>query len=409
MDAVRTAGNLEGGARSAIAAFGHALRAQWALDPDILYLNHGTVGAPPRRVLEAQQRIRDEIERQPSHFLLRELSEIAIGDRPLPKPRLRAAADQVAEFLGARGDDLVFVDNVTSGINAVLRSFPWQAGDEVLITDLVYGAIGYAAQHFTSERGAHVRQIALPWPPSPEGFVAAFTQALGPRTRMVIVDHVSSESALVFPVAEIAAACRARGVAVLVDGAHAPGAISFSIPALGVDWYAANLHKWGHTPRSLGILWAPPERQPGLHPPVISWGLGRGFTTEFDCVGTRDPSAALAAPEAIAFLRALGVEAAQRYMHDLVLASARMLAARWGTRFDAPESMIGTMATVPLPERAGSTPEAALALRDALLDEDRIEVQLHAHRGGLWVRIGAQVYNEASDFERLGEAVAARL
>src|SRR5262249_5314031 len=151
MDAVRTAGNLEGGARSAAPAFGHAFRTQWALDPDILYLNHGTVGAPPRRVLEAQQRIRDEIERQPSAFLLRELNPIATGDRPLPKPRLRAAADQVAEFLGARGDDLVFVDNVTSGINAVLRSFPWQAGDEVLITDLIYGAIGHAARFFTSE------------------------------------------------------------------------------------------------------------------------------------------------------------------------------------------------------------------------------------------------------------------
>jgi isopenicillin-N epimerase len=212
-----------------------------------------------------------------------------------------------------------------------------------------------------------------------------------------------------FPVAEIAAACRARGVAVVVDGAHAPGAIPLAIPTLGVDWYAANLHKWAHSPRSCGILWAPPERQTGLHPPVISWGLGRGFTTEFDCVGTRDPSAALAAPEGIAFLRDLGMEAAQRYMHDLVLDSARQLAARWGTRFEVPESMVGAMATLPLPERAGTTPAAALALRDALLHEDKIEVQLHAHRGRLWVRICAQVYNEASDFERLGEAVAARL
>jgi len=203
MDAVRTAGNLEGGTHAA-PKFGHAWRAQWALDPDVLYLNHGTVGAPPRRVLEAQQKIRDEIERQPSSFLLRELNAVATGDRPLAHPRLRVAADQVAEFLGVRGDDLVFVDNVTAGINAVLHSFPWRAGDEVLITDLVYGAVANAARHATRGHGATVRAIALPDPPTPAGFVEAFAQALGPRTKIAVVEHISSESALVYPVAEIA-------------------------------------------------------------------------------------------------------------------------------------------------------------------------------------------------------------
>ena len=230
MDAVRTAGNLEDGARRTAPAFGHALRAQWALDPAVLYLNHGTVGAPPRRVLEAQQRIRDEIERQPATFLLRELSAVATGDRPLPRPRLRVAADQVAEFLGARGDDLVFVDNVTSGINAVLRSFPWKAGDEVLITDLGYGAIGNAARHITHGHGALVQEIAMPDLATPAAVVEAFVRAIGPHTRLAVVDHVASESAWLFPVAEIAAACRARGVAVVVDGAHAPGAIPLAIP-----------------------------------------------------------------------------------------------------------------------------------------------------------------------------------
>src|SRR5262245_47859840 len=194
MDAVRTAGNLEAGERGT-PAFGHALRAQWALDPAILYLNHGTVGAPPRRVLEAQQKIREEIELQPATFLLRQLSAIATGDRPLPRPRLRVAADQVAEFLGVRGDDLVFVDNVTTGINSVLRSFPWKAGDEILITDLVYGAVGNAAHHIARERGAVVRQIAMPERPTPAGVVEVFARGIGSRTRLAIVDHVTSESA----------------------------------------------------------------------------------------------------------------------------------------------------------------------------------------------------------------------
>jgi isopenicillin-N epimerase len=360
-------------------------------------------------VLEAQQQIRDEIEKQPSSFLLRELSGIATGDRPLAKPRMRVAADVVAEFLGARGDDLVFVDNATTGINAVLRSLDWKAGDEILITDLIYGAVANAARYVARGRGATVREVAFPEPPTPSGVIESISAAIGPRTRLAIVDHIASESALLLPLAEIAAVCRARGVAVLADAAHAPGAIPVAIPALGVDWYAANLHKWAHSPRSCGILWAPPERQASLHPTVISWGLDRGFAPEFDWVGTRDPSPALAAPEGIAFLRELGVVAAQGYMHRLAFESAVMLASRWGTKFEVPEAMVGVMATVPLPTRAGATPEAALRLRDALLFEDRIEVQLHARHDRRWVRISAQVYNEPSDFERLAEAVAARL
>jgi isopenicillin-N epimerase len=198
-------------------------------------------------------------------------------------------------------------------------------------------------------------------------------------------------------------------VAVLVDGAHAPGAIPLDVAGLGVDWYAANLHKWAWSPRSCSILWAAPERQAGLHAPVVSWGLDQGFTAEFDWPGTRDPSPALAAPEGIAFMRELGVDAVQGWDHALAWQAGRLLTERWGTRLVQEEAQIGTMITVPLPARAGTTREDAARLRDALLFEDRIEVQLHEFRGGLWVRVSAQVYNEIADVERLAEAVAARL
>ena len=207
----------------------------------------------------------------------------------------------------------------------------------------------------------------------------------------------------------MAAACRERGVAVLADGAHAPGAIALDIASLGVDWYAGNLHKWAWSPRSCGILWAARDRQVGLHPAVVSWGLDQGFAAEFDWVGTRDPAPFLAAPEGIDMMREMGVEAVRRHNHDLAASAARLLASRWGTSVPAPESAIGVMATLPLPERAGRTPEEAAALRDALLFEDGIEVQLHAASGRLWVRISAQVYNETADYERLASAVAARL
>jgi isopenicillin-N epimerase len=390
----------------AVPPFGHGWLSHWKLDPSVTHLNHGSVGAPPIRVLEAQQAIRDEIERQPPAYLLRELSEIAVGRPRSGPPRLRVAAQEVASFLGARGEDLVFVDNATTGVNAVLRSFPLQAGDEVLITDLAYGAIANATAFHARERGAQVKTVALP--PSARGLQAmadALLAAVGSRTRLAVVDHVTSETAIVLPVREIVARLRERGVAVVVDGAHAPGALDLDVPSIGADWYVGNLHKWAFTPRSAGFLWAAPGRQEGIHHPVISWGLGRGFTAEFDWVGTRDPSAYLAAPAAIAFLREIGPERMRAHNHALAWSGARLLCERWGNPLELTEPMVGVMATVPLPARLGSTPEDAARLRDDLLLRDRIEIQLHAWKGRLWVRSSTQIYNELSDLDRLAEAV----
>jgi isopenicillin-N epimerase len=390
--------------------FGRSWLSAWHLDPSITYLNHGTVGAPPRRVLEAQQRLREAIERQPAAFLLRELSEIAVGMPRKDPPRMRVAAESVAAFLGARGQDLVFVENATTGINAVLRSFPLREGDEILVTDHAYGAIANAVAFHAAGRGARAHTVELP--PSSQGkgaFADAVSAALGPRTRLAVIDHVTSESALILPIEEIAVRCRARGVALLVDGAHAPGALDLDVPSIGADWYVGNLHKWAHAPRSCGFLWAAPGRQEGLHPPVISWGLGKGFSAQFDWVGTRDPSPYLAAPEGIAFLREIGVERQRGRNHDVAWEGARLLCERWRTPLGLEEDQVGTMFTVPLPERLGSTAEHAAKLRDALLLEDRIEVQIHATGGRLWCRVSIQIYNEIGDVERLAEAVTGRI
>jgi isopenicillin-N epimerase len=386
--------------------FGAAMRAEWPLNPAVTYLNHGTVGVTPRRILRAQQEIRDEIERRPSEFLLRELTSIGVGRPRQEKPRMRQAADVVAEFLGARGDDLVFVDNATTGANAVLRSFPFLPGDEVIVTDFGYGGVTYAATFAARERGAVLRTVAMPYPArSSAEMVNAIVDAIGPRTRLAVIDHITSQSALILPIAEIARECHARGVAVLADGAHTPGAIPLDIPSLGVDWYVANLHKWMWTPRSSGILWAPSERQKDLHPAVISWGLDQGFTAEFDLPGTRDPAAHLAAPAAIAMMREFGVAEVQQYNHALAWNGARRLAERWNVAFETPEAMIGTMATVALPESVGRTADESLDVRDRLLFTHGIEVQLHSFRDRLYVRISAQIYNTMDDIDRLAAAV----
>jgi isopenicillin-N epimerase len=390
--------------------FGRRQITEWPLDPGVVYLNHGTVGVAPRRVLAAQQAIRDTIERQPSRFLLRELSSIVVGKPAGTAPRLRLAADAVAKFVGARGEDVVFVDNATTGVNAVIRSFPLAPGDEVVVSNLAYGGVTRAAIFAARERGASVRTIQMPYPvrSAPE-LTAAWAEAVTPATRIAVVDHIAAESALVLPLRDIAAVLRARGVAVLADGAHAPGAIPLDIPALGVDWYVGNLHKWAWAPRSSAILWTAAEHQTNLHPAVASWGLDLGYLAEFDWPGTRDPSAHLTAPVAIELMEETGLEAIRSYNHDLAWRGAHLLAERWDTPFATPDILVGTMATVMLPARFGSTTDAAASLRDALLFEDQIEVQVHAFRDRLFVRLSAQIYNDLDDVERLATAVARRL
>jgi len=384
--------------------------AHFPLEPGTVYLNHGTVGVTPLAVMRARAAVLDEIERQPARFMIRELMSLGFSDPPAA-PRLRAAADRVAGFLGTSGDGLAFVDNATSGINAVLRSIDLAAGDEILVHDQAYGGIVRAASFVARARGATMTRFALPFPAGDAAeFVAAVERAIAPRTRVVLLDHVASETALVMPLAAMAAACRSRGVAVLVDGAHAPGAIDVDVEALGVDWYVANLHKWAFAPRSCGILWAAPERRADLHPPVLSWGVTSGdWLQEFDWTGTRDPSPWLAAPAALDFMAdVFGVDAMRAHNHALAWASAARLCRRWARDWPTPEAMVGCMVTVPLPDGLGAADAAnAQRLRDALFARHAIEVPVIARGGALWARLSLQVYNDGDDVERFAAAIDA--
>ena len=382
----------------------------WLLDPGTLYLNHGTVGATPRCVLAAQQAWRDRIERNPARFMIRELSDTLLARPDRSEAHLRLAAREVGSFVGARGEDLVFVDNSTTAVNAILRSYEFRADDELLLFDHGYGAIQIAARSVAARHGANVRCVQLPYPAvSEDAVVRALEDAITPRTRVAIIDHVTSPSALVLPIARLAQSCRKRGVDVLVDGAHAPGAIALDIANSGADWYTGNLHKWCWAPRSCALLWVNPARQSGLHAATISWGFGQGIAAEFDWPGTRDPTPHLSAPDAIAWMRELGVERVQSHNHELAWQAGQLLARAWKSEVPAPQSMVGTMVTVQLPAAAGSTQEHANRLRSALLFEDGIEIQMFAMYGAVWARVSAQVYNELEDAERLAQAVLARV
>lgn len=404
--------------------FGRSLLALWHLDPSFAYLNHGTVGATPKRVLEAQRSWVERIERHPAEFMLRRLSNpMAVEWTADEPPAMRQAAGATARFVGADPTGMALVDNITTGANAVLRSLELGPDDIVAVTNLGYGGVTNAVRFLTERAGATVVVIDLPAPgASPDEFAAAFDDGLQPGMKLAVIDHLSAFSALILPVERFIDSCRAKGVMVLVDGAHVPGQLDLDVghlAELGADFYAANLHKWAWTPRSSGFLWVAPQHREWVHPTVISWGAGRGLEAEFDLLGTRDPTPFLVIPEVLDFRASFGEADIRSYLHEMCWGGARHLAATWDTPFDTPESMIAAMAVVRLPPRLGAGAEDAERLRAHLSERHRVEVPIFAVGGdrdvpdsfgvgaepGLVVRICTQVYNDASDIERLADGV----
>ena len=403
--------------------FGRQLLDLWHLDPAFAYLNHGTVGATPKHVLAAQRAWSDRIERHPAEFMLRQLANPMAVDWPGDQPAMRRSAAAAAGYVGAEPDGLALVDNITTGVNAVLRSLVLGPDDIVAVTNLGYEGVTNAARFVTERAGATLDVIQLPSPgATAREFASAFDEQLRPGTTVALIDHLSAFSALVFPIERFIESCREREVMVLIDGAHVPGQLDLDISALaalGADFYTANLHKWGWTPRSSGFLWVAPQHRGWVHPTVISWGLGRGLDAEFDLLGTRDPTPFLVIPEVLEFRETFGEDKIKAYIHETCWTGARHLAAEWDTPFDTPESMIGAMAVVRLPARLGSTGEDAERLRADLSDNHKIEVPIFAVGGshretdphgadaepGLVVRICTQIYNDSTDIDRLADAV----
>ena len=365
------------------------IRALWGLDHSKLIVNHGSYGATPLEVLAAQDRWRARMEAAPTHFMATELPAA-----------IRAAAASVGAAIGARGEDIGLVDNATAAANAILGSLPFGPGDEILVHSHLYGALLRTANHIAARTGARVVTAEIPFPhTTAEAIVAAFANALTPRTKIVLVDHITSPSALVFPLPEIIAACRAAGVLVLVDGAHGPGQVPVDLSTLGADYYVGNGHKWWMGAKGAGFLWAAPERQADLHPTIISWGYGTGFTAEFDWTGTRDWSAALVLPDAIAFHTRLGGDALMAANAAVARAAAARLAARFGTPLPIAPELHAAMTLVELPFTGD-----ALALRGEFYALG-CDIPVMDLAGKVWLRLSAQAYNLRSDFDRLGDLV----
>lgn len=374
--------------------FGARRRADFLLADGIDHLNHGSFGATPRVVLDAARGWQEAMEADPSAFFRRDLPGL-----------IRRAADRVAGFLGGRGEDWAFVENATSGLNAIVGSLALAPGDEILCLSQVYGAIGNALRYHAEKHGARIVTIDMNVPfVDPAPLFAALVAAIGPKTRFASFDHITSAGAVVLPIREMAAICRERGVPVAIDGAHAPGQIALDVPALGVDWYVGNLHKWAFAPKGTAVIWCAPERQQVLHPTSISHFFGRSFPAEFDYAGTRDNSGWLAVPAALDYIDGFGAAAIRVHNAALARDAGAMLAEAWGSAAAAAPEFSAAMVSVRLPGGAGLDRDAAHRLAADLHERHGVTAGVMALDGAVWVRVSAQIYNEIDDYRRVAAA-----
>lgn len=372
------------------------VKEHFLLDPEIVFLNHGSFGACPRPVLEHQRQLRERLEAEPVDFFLRRLPA-----------ELDAAREQVASFLGARPENLAFVRNATEGVNAVLSSLPFTPWDQVVVTSHGYNACNNAARYWAGRVGAQVVTAQVPFPlDDPEQVVESVVEAFTGRTRLLLVDHVTSPTGLVLPLERIVHEATRRGIEVLVDGAHGPGMIELDLErlgGLGVSYYTGNFHKWCCAPKGAAALWVRADRQKGLHPPVISHGYNScaprsKFLEEFDWTGTSDPTPWLCVPVVLDFFENLvGWPALRERNRELALEARVLLAEALGVEAPAPVSMIGSLAALPLPDGEGD-------LHQRLFDEHRIEVPVMPRRPRL-IRVSAFLYNEVADYRKLAIAL----
>jgi len=381
------------------AAFRSPLADSFSLSQEVVFLNHGSFGSVPKPVSAVQQAFLAEIEAQPVEMLARKMPA-----------RLLAVRERLAAFLGTHPERMGLVTNATAGVGSVLRSIDWRKGDQIILSNHGYNAVRQAVQAQCERFGCEAVVVDIPLPlRGPDEVRRRFRGAINARTRLVIVDHITSPTALRFPVAEIAADCRAARVLCLVDGAHAPGMLDLDVDSIDCDWYTGNLHKWVCAPRGCAFLVANPRVLPWTHPETTSHPYGNGLALEADWQGTRDFSAWLSIPAALDFIASGGPSASSLARRNIALArwAHEMLCGAWHVEPLSPldGAMLGSMATVPLPAGTRSRFASASEYQAHVYATHRIEAPI-IDWGGRWhLRVSAQAYNTPQDYLLLAGAV----
>ena len=390
------------------------LHHHWALDSTVVFLNHGSFGACPVRVQEAQRQRRAQMEAEPVRFFLTELP-----------PLHQRAREVLATFLGADAQGIALTTNATSGVNTVLRSLSIKPGDELLVSDHEYNASRNALDFVAERAGARVVVVPIPFPiPSEALVIERFLERVSPATRLCMVDHITSQTGLVLPVAELVQAMTERGIETLIDGAHAPGMVPLDLETLGAAYVTGNCHKWLCTPKGCAYLYVRADLRETIRPLSISHGanapLREGqsrFEAEFDWTGTQDPTAQLVLPEALETLASLdpdGLPGVMRANRALALAGRDLLCEALQIPAPCPDSMVGSLAAFPLPDSSPGTAVAPLQispLQRALYEDYRIQVPIVPWPGDphRLIRISAQRYNSLEQYAYLAQALKALL
>ena len=383
----------------------NALADVFVLDPQVTFLNHGSFGACPRDVLELQAELRARMEREPVRFFVTELEGLLDGVR-----------EEVARFVDADPEGLAFVPNATTAVNAVLGSLSFAPGDEILCTDHGYNAVTNTLERTAERWGARVVTARVPFPLRGEDdVVEAVLRSVSERTKLLVIDHITSPTALVFPVARLVRELAERGIDTLVDGAHAPGQVELSVRELGAAYYTGNFHKWCCTPKGAAMLYVREDLRARVKPVVTSHGrsVGRSdrtrFLLEFDWTGTSDPTPVLCVPKALDFMGHLlpgGFPELMMHNHALVRTARRTLCEALGATPPCPEDMLGSMAALHVAdEPKGQAPGKfyPFALQHRLVEEHGIQVPVSPwpERPARLLRVSAQVYNHLGQYERL--------
>ena len=379
---------------------GTPARGMFSLRAEGTFLNHGSYGTCPKVVQEQQQRLRDELERHPDAFF--ERIKPAGGERA---PRHVAAA--LARLVNTVPERIALVENATTGIQAVLNSAPLREGDEILITDQQYNAVRLGVLARCRQTGATARIVPIPLPTSPAEITQRVLEAAGGRTRLAILDHITSGSALVLPLDTLVPELHRRGIAVCIDGAHAIGQLPLDIPAIGADWYISNAHKWLYAPRGSALLWENASAAVSVQPVLTSHYVERGFPEAFDYVGTRDYTAWLATPAAIAFFERLGPAALWQHEALIVDTGSQAVQAA-GAMPCGPRTMSAAMRAFILPQLRPATSDDAETLMRDLWERERIQIRCAPVAQQLLLRFCAQAYVSEQDVTHLGEALQRR-
>ncbi len=372
------------------------LRRQFLLDPSVTFLNHGSFGATPRPVLREYQRWQRELERQPVEFLGRRFTDL-----------MMAARKSLANYLGTDANNLVYTTNVTESLNIVAHSLNLGPGDEVLSTDHEYGALDRTWRFLAKERGFVYINQPIPVPmTTKETFVAALWRGVTPHTRVIFLSHITSPTALIFPVGEVVKKARQAGIRTIVDGAHAPGQIPLDLDALGADFYGGNLHKWLCAPKGAGFLYARPEAQDQLKPFVVSWGYeaefpsSSRFVDHFEWTGTRDIASFLSVPTAIEFQSEHNWDTIRQLCHELACETQQRICEMYSLSPLSDDSRFMQFCSIPLPE---NTDLSAMKMR--LYNDYRIEIPLILWNGRKLARLSIQGYNTSGDIKKLINAL----